>query len=1638
MCSFTTQTLEVALRKLVIVALTLLFVFGAGNMVMAGQPIKLSDATNGVQLMERDQTGLTLRVSLGSLEVSSVNTKAGAFTLLTAQGLDHSDKIGEPSVPVAYQLIAIPVGCDVRTEVISSDVQEVSLNDFGAGDRMLPVQPSLSKSQNPEDVPFEFKQDVYQRGGYYQLPEASSQVVGILRGLRLGQVVVAPVQYDVAQNRIKVYREMVVRVSFDHPDWSATQELYTSSYSPAFEPMYQMVMNSDASTFGLRDDLTRYPMTMVIVSARMFEAQLQPFIAWKIKKGFKVIVGYTDVIGTTNTAIKAYLQGLYNSEVPKPSFVLLVGDSPQIPPFAGSAGSHVTDLRFVEYTGDDVPEVYIGRFSAQTTAELQPQIDKTLEYEQYLMPSGAYLGNTTLIAGADASYAATYGNGQINYGTNLYFNAAHGITSNVWLYPASGGAVEAACIATYNSGVAFANYTAHGAHDSWADPAFTVSDVNALTNNHKYFMAVGNCCVTNTFTESTPCFGEALLQKANGGAIGYVGCTNNSYWDEDYWWGVGGGKAVVAAGPPYDATKLGAYDGTFHDHGEATSKFYTSNGAMNYCGLLAVNQSSSSRKQYYWEMYMLMGDPSVSTYMKVPGINDVVHLPSMMMTSTSFTVSAAPGSYVGISSGGVLHGAALVPPSGSVDVALSSFGQPCTADLVVTGQNLIPYKTTIQVIAPSGPYIVHNNHTINDALGNNNGQIDFGENILLGMELINVGPDAANNVVATLSTTDTYVTITDATENYGTMAGNMTVKNIADGFAFTVDPACPDGHTVKFNVSVTGTGTDTWTSFFNVTTHAPTVAYLSVAVNDVSGNNNGILDPGETAPVIVTLQNTGSGQAFNISATLSALDPKVTIIKSTGVFGNVAGGGGTASNTADAYIVKADSTCPMGHALLAKLTISGDGGYVTSSNFNMTIGDRVPFFFEDFTVEQGWEGLGTAAQWQIGPAIGGSNGSYPSDPTDDHTPGPTNMILGNNLGNPGSYANSIPQTYWVNSPIIDCSAASGVQMSYWHYIQCESSSYDHAYFEVFDGTNWINLYSNSATVDESQWTESDYDLSQYADGNPLFQLRWGLGTTDGSQVHGGWAIDDIQLKGYVASSSGAAAYMFTPDIVRDSLVGGDTCVINMLVTNSGQANLRIRFSPSVSWLNCPTTQNIIAPGENVTIPVTMKSGSLTPGQNTGTLNFVSNVPGHTTGTVSCELYVYVPQVVVTPTSLTAWVDSGATTSKDLVIDNPGPGRLSYSVACHTDKSQYVPPTPQEPLGYRTADPDKTGYTEPYFAKVTKGSGGPDAFGYTWKDSDEPNGPAFNWIDIEATGTNVTSQLADDNFIGPFPIGFNFQYYDSVYTEFWIGANGLIGFGPTTDLSSLGNVAIPTAGTPNNMIAWCWDDLNILDPDSPGGKVLYQVVNGDLVIMYKNYPEYDAAVNPGDVITAEVILSPNGKIKIQYQTIATGFDILGCTVGLENRTGNDGTQIVFNAAYLHNNLAIQFKSPLNTWLAADYSGGFVAPHSKDTLTVTFNAAECIDSTYGGNVTLSTNVPGTPTVNIPVTLHVGTQVMFGDMDNSGAIDISDVVYCIAYIFSGGPAPNPAESGDVNCDLATDISDAVYLIAYIFAGGPTPCGK
>ncbi len=1630
------------MRKLVVyLSCTILLLAASSVAVLAQTSVKVSDSPTGVRMLSQDQQGITLKVDVGEVDFIDVATREGVFATPVVKGFGRSHNIGEPDLPTANRLLSIPYNCDLKVSVIGFDVEEIDLTALGVDKLLLPTQPSISKSEDPASVPFEFNQTVYSQSAFYSQELAQAEVLGVMRSLNIGRVTVSPMQYNPVENKLRVYTNITVQIEYIGADWYLTDQKHAAYYCPLFEPLYNKLFNYEPMT-GQKDDLVQYPVKYVIVSDPMFEAQLQPFIQWKTEKGFMVVEAYTNDIGTSSAAIKSYLQDLYENatpEDPAPSFVLLVGDDQQIPAFSGSAGSHITDKKFVEYTGDNFPEVYIGRFSAQNTSQLQPQIDKTLEYEQYTMPDPTYLEEVTLISGVDGTYAITHGNGQINYGTNLYFNAAHGIYPNVWLYPASAGSGVAADIRqTVNDGVGFMNYTAHCGHTGHGDPSFTVSDINNLTNEHKYLLGIGNCCLANTFgsSYSTPCFGEAFVQAEAKGGIGYIGGTNSTYWYEDYYWGVGYGP-VVGAGPTYEETGLGAYDGLFHDHGEPVNQHYVTNSAIFFAGNMAVTESGSSRIAYYWEIYCLMGDPSVMTYLGIPAVNSVSHAATILMTATEFEVLADPGSYVGLTMDGVLHGAGYIDASGSVTLQLDAFGVPGTAKLVVTGQNKQPYIVDVQVIAPNGPYVVYDSSDYNDATGNMDGRVDAGETIAMGLQVKNVGPDDAFNVEGYLSTTDTFVTVTDDYAAFGTVDGNDGTSYVADAYGFKVASSAPDQHKIRFDLSVTGTDRDTWEGSFNVTVHAPVLNLVSVTIQDYSGNNNGILDPGETADLLVTVANSGSAIAGLTTGLLTESDMYVTVDDDYGDFGDIPANGGTADNSVSVFTVTADPACPMGHLLTGTITLNCDLGYEVELTFEMIVGDREPIWVDDFSVDQGWTGLGGSAEWTIGPCTGGAGSdSYGGpDPSQDHTQAGDNQVLGNDLtpGSGGDYNANISGTQWVYSPLIDCSDYDGVELYFWRWLGVESSSYDHAYFEVFDGTTWHRLFENGATMDDQAWTEQFYDVSTYADENPSFQIRFGMGPTDGSMQYCGWNIDDVMLKGY-NQATGTAVMDLQVSNIADTLHQNESAAHGFWIKNTGDGKLKVAFESDETWIVHSNMMIQVNPYDSIEFVVTLNTTGMACGDHSGMITYTTNDGTHPSGSIPVSLHIPSPAMSMSLADINASLSPEETVDIPMVIENAGPGRLNWSLSCtmFTGKDARPRAVVSEAgavLGYHDADDKEGSEPEPYFAPLEKGAGGPDEYGYRWTDSDEPAGPGFNWIDISGIGTEVA--LGDDDSDGPFPIGFSFPFYEDFYDEIYIGSNGILTFGSGSN--SRANQPIPTATIPNNLIAMWWDDL---DPRH-GGNIWYyfDADQQRFIVTFSEIRNYQYPSGTGS-LTFQAVLYPDGKIFLQYSVMDPGEDNLeNATVGIEDPTGTDGLQICYNQAYMRDSLAIMISAW--RWLSVSPMFGAIEPFTADTVIVSLTTTDLEEGVYTGQIDLTSNDPLNPTGSVPVTMTIASYIC-GDVDgNQVGPNVQDLTYFVDYLFNDGPPPPQPAAANVDGMPGLNVSDLTRLVDYLFNDGdPLTC--
>ncbi len=210
------------------------------------------------------------------------------------------------------------------------------------------------------------------------------------------------------------------------------------------------------------------------------------------------------------------------------------------------------------------------------------------------------------------------------------------------------------------------------------------------------------------------------------------------------------------------------------------------------------------------------------------------------------------------------------------------------------------------------------------------------------------------------------------------------------------------------------------------------------------------------------------------------------------------------------------------------------------------------------------------------------------------------------------------------------------------------------------------------------------------------------------------------------------------------------------------------------------------------------------------------------------------------------------------------------------------------------------------------SGGPDAFGYTWVDSNEPGGPVYSWIDITGVGNQVIG-FADDNSVPLINMGVPFQYYWISFDEIKLGSNGWMSF------DDVGNVAhcfpfIPQAGGPaDNLLAPLMSDLIFTGANNPAEVYYYyDKMTEQFIVSYINVPYWQAAA-PGYTgsNTFQMILSMvDNSITFQYQSLTSDF-YDGClsdvVVGIENSTGNIGLS-VFNDSVPPNNHAIKFTYP----------------------------------------------------------------------------------------------------------------------------------
>jgi hypothetical protein len=125
-------------------------------------------------------------------------------------------------------------------------------------------------------------------------------------------------------------------------------------------------------------------------------------------------------------------------------------------------------------------------------------------------------------------------------------------------------------------------------------------------------------------------------------------------------------------------------------------------------------------------------------------------------------------------------------------------------------------------------------------------------------------------------------------------------------------------------------------------------------------------------------------------------------------------------------------------------------------------------------------------------------------------------VIGSDLSglgtNNGDYeANTPDRGDYAISPVIDCSGLSNVSIQFAMFLNVENPTYDHAYIDAWDGSDWQVVWENDAGYEFSDWQLVAFDVSTWADGNSDFRVRFAIGETDDIWFYSGWNVDNFEV-----------------------------------------------------------------------------------------------------------------------------------------------------------------------------------------------------------------------------------------------------------------------------------------------------------------------------------------------------------------------------------------------------------------------------------------------------------------------------------------------------------------------------------------------
>ncbi len=493
-------------------------------------------------------------------KVEGVNTKliqrdGQKFAQVTFKGIgDHQGvfgQIGNPELPVIQFVLETS---DINSIKITWEAESNKALALSAP--LYPVQPSFSKSasKRPDLVINKSVQDIKDR---YKI-----RPIGSVNGVKRVLVTLFPYEYQSLTHSYKLY----------------------STFKVAAKAAQHKSVDQESILF-------------IVGSAFKDSAGLKKYMEFKQELGFKVITHVVNFFNRKPEKIRAKIKEVYNQEAGRLKYILIIGDSGDVPGqeakfIVGTTDNYYRSIDTDDYESDiNSPDLGVGRLTIKNSAQLDSVLNKLMIYQKGEFSDESWLDRIAFIATNDRY---TIAEGSHNYAIDNYTAPANYIghfpeqnqLGGDKLYAITHHASGRDVVKAMKDGRFIVNYSGHGSVKTWAGPRVTQSDIRSLEHSDARPFVISNACITGQFTRKES-FAETWIRHPQG-AIMMWASMDSTYWDED------------------DLLERAMYDAIFK------LKLQNFNKITQYAlDKVFVHYGPDRKGNYYWETYHTFGDPSI-------------------------------------------------------------------------------------------------------------------------------------------------------------------------------------------------------------------------------------------------------------------------------------------------------------------------------------------------------------------------------------------------------------------------------------------------------------------------------------------------------------------------------------------------------------------------------------------------------------------------------------------------------------------------------------------------------------------------------------------------------------------------------------------------------------------------------------------------------------------------------------------------------------------------------------------------------------------------------------------------------------------------------------------------------------------